>query len=227
MIEQVDARLKDWLGSVLAGVPVSFAMPSDTQTGQGINLFLLEIVSSLQAGNARRLPLQIGLRYLVTTWADDEEGAHHLLGMVIFAAMENPDVQVELGLMPVEAWHAFGVKPRPSFVVRTSLQLQRPELPPKLVRKPLVVKTALVTSLGGVVLTPDEVPLVGAQVRLPMLDLTNRTDVNGRFSFAAVPVEPHTKRIVVTAKGSEQEFDVEQPGSDSEPVIIHFDIKED
>lgn len=145
----------------------------------------------------------------------------------MFAAMENSEFEVEFESIPVTAWMGFGAKPRPSFVLRVPLRFERPELPAKLVRKPIVVRTTLLTTLQGVVLTRDEVPLVGAQVKVPAYQLSDRTDSNGRFSFAAVPGEPRSKVLSITAKGRELQFTVQQPASEHELVVIHFDLKEE
>ncbi len=227
MIDQTDAQLRDWLTSILTGATVSFAPPADAQTGRGVNLYLLDLLPMPPGGASRRLPLQLTLRYLVTTWAEESEEAHRMLGDLVLAAMQNSELEVELNPIPLPAWQVFGIKPRPCFALRVPLHLERPAPPTKLVRKPLVVKTTLLTSLQGLVLTPDNVPLAGAQVGIPSLGLAARADADGRFSFPAIPIEPHVKQLSVVAKGREQQFDIEQPSSEHELLVIHFDIKEE
>lgn len=227
MIDQTDAQLRDWLASILTGSTVSFAPPADAQTGRGVNLYLLDLLPKPPGGANRRLPLQLTLRYLVSTWAEEPVEAHNMLGILVLAAMENPEVEVELDPVPIAAWQALGVKPRPCFALRVPLHLDRPEPAAKLVRKPMVIKTTLLTSLQGIVLTPDNVPLAGARVGLSRFGLAGRTDSDGRFAFPAVPVEPRTKQLTVVAKGREMQFDVEQPSSEQGLVVVHFDIEEE
>ncbi len=226
MIDQTDKRLKDWAATVADGVPISLAPPDDAQTGQGVSLYLLELAPQPPSGIARRLPLQLSLRYLVTTWADTPEEAHRLLGNLAFAAMESTEFEAELEPIPLAAWAAFHAVPRPAFVLRVPLRVERPEPSTKLVRKPMVVKTALITSLIGVVVTPDDVPLAGATVEFPALQLTVHTDAKGHFRFPAIPAEPPTRQLRVKAKGRELDVTVDQPGSEQEPLVIHFDVKE-
>jgi hypothetical protein len=226
VIEQTDKRLMDWAANIADGVTISLSPPNDTQTGRGVSLYLLELAPQSPAGNTRRLPLQLSLRYLVTTWADTPEEAHRLLGNLAFAAMESTEFEVELEPIPLTAWAAFHAIPRPAFVMRMPLRVERPEPSTKLVRKPMVLKAALVASLYGVVLTPDDVPLAGATVEFPALQLTERTDTKGHFRFPAIPAEPATRQLRVKAKGRELDVTVDQSGSEHEPLVIHFDIKE-
>ncbi len=116
MIDQVDGRLEDWIGTVLEGTNVSLAAPSGTETGRGIGLYLMELMHTPPPRGARRPPLQISLRYLVTTWAEKSEEAHRMLGELVFAAMEHPEFEVERDPVPVTLWTALGVAPRPSFM---------------------------------------------------------------------------------------------------------------
>jgi hypothetical protein len=193
-----------------------------------VSLYLLELSSSsaspVSNNGARRLPLQIILNYLVTTWAKEPAEAHRLLSLLAFAAMEVVDFEVKLDPIPVEAWTAFAAKPRPSFILRVPLRLERQEPPAKLVRKPIQVAFTPLVSLSGIVLTPDDVPVAGAYVTLPTLNLSEHTDRNGRFHFSAVPVEPRTKLLSIRAKGQEQSVTITQTDPDTGPVVIRFQI---
>jgi hypothetical protein len=193
-----------------------------------VSLYLLELspspASPASNSGARRLPLQVVLNYLVTTWAKEPQEAHRLLSLLAFAAMEVVDFEVKLEAIPVAAWAAFAVKPRPSFILRVPLRLERQETPGKLVRKPIQVSFTPLVSLSGVVLTPDDVPVAGAYVTLPSMKLSEHTDRNGRFNFPAVPVEPRTKLLSIRAKGQEQSVSITQSDADNGPVVIRFQI---
>ncbi|HZH77837.1 MAG TPA: hypothetical protein VEY88_17555, partial [Archangium sp.] len=45
---------------------------------------------------------------------DSPERAHHVLGQLVFAAMEEPEFEVDLAPLPVALWSALGVPPRPA-----------------------------------------------------------------------------------------------------------------
>jgi Pvc16 N-terminal domain len=224
MIDQIDQRLKDWVKETLEGVDVSLGPPKLSQTGQGVNLYLMEFANKPAPRSNTPPPVQILLRYLVTAWAKGPEESHPLLGKLVFAAMTNPEFEVEFDPIPATAWVAFGVPPLPSFVLTIPLRLERPEPPTKLVRKPLVLQSAPITSLSGIVLGPEDVPLSNARVELRALQLYESTDTKGRFRFPAVPSEPRAKQLRIKAKGRELTVTVQQPDSDSEPVVIHFNL---
>jgi len=220
MIDQIDEQLRAWIRETLDVPPPSLSPPDDAQKDRGVNLYLLELVDKPPTRGTRRTPLQIALRYLVTTWADEPEEAHRLLGELVFAAMEKPDLEVELEPIPATTWAALGVKPRPSFVLRVPLQLERPEAAVKLVREPLVVQDAPSTSLRGIVLGPGDAPLARALVELPVLRVSTHTDARGQFEFSNVPGKPFTRRLYVRAKGRELDVTLEQT---VEPIVIRFD----
>jgi hypothetical protein len=231
VIDQVDLRLQNWVSTVTGGMLPSLTPPSDAQpqTDSGVSLYLFELSPapvSPASNGVRRLPLQMVLNYLVTTWAKEPGEAHRLLSQLAFAAMEVPDFEVKLDPIPVVAWTAFAALPRPSFILRVPLRLERPEPPIKLVRKPIKVNATPLESLSGIVLTPDDVPVAGAYVTLPSLNLSERTDNNGRFVFPAVPVEPRAKLLSVRAKGREQTVTVSPSDTDRSPLVIRFNIEE-
>src|SRR2546421_5963544 len=139
MIDQVDRRLADWIAGTLdKKVEVSLAPPSEQATGQGVGLYLLELISNPLPRGMRRPPLQLMLRYLVTTRADKPEEAHRMLGELVVAAMENPEFEVEQESLPVAVWSAFGIVPRPAFVLRVPFRHERPERLAPRVRQPVV-----------------------------------------------------------------------------------------
>jgi hypothetical protein len=222
MIDQVDGRLQDWIGTVLTGTTVSLAAPTGTETGRGIGLYLMELIRTPPPRGDRRPPLQITLRYIVTAWAEQSEEAHRILGELVFAAMEHMEFEVERDPVPVALWTALGVAPRPSFVLRVPLQLQRPERIAPLVRVAPVVRKSSMASLHGRVYGPGDVPVMGARVELPALQLSTSTDFEGRFHFAAIPTEPPVKRLIVKAKGQELSVATELAVADGEPLSIRL-----
>jgi hypothetical protein len=223
MIDQVDKRIAEWVENVLDGATVSLHPPDDAQSGQGVSLYLLELADSPPPRSTGRPPLQLSLRYLVTTWAEEPKEAHRLLGELVFAGMGSSEFDIELDPIPVDLWASLGVAPRPSFILRTPLRMERPEPEVKYVRQPLVVRTVSITSLRGTVLGPDDVPLVGALVEIPALELFTRTDAKGVFSFSTLPAEPLVEQVLVRAKGREFSVTVDQPVSEDRPLVIRID----
>ena len=122
MIEQINERLNNLVKDVLPEFTVSFNAPDNTEKEPVIYIYLLEIVPSPppRGGNGRP-PLQLLLRYLITTSMASPEKVHHILEQLVFAAMETPDIGVELKPPSIEMWRAFESTPRPSFFLSLSL----------------------------------------------------------------------------------------------------------
>jgi len=141
MIDTVDQRLQQWVHSIHDQIEVHFTAPKSGEDIKGIGLYLMEIVILPPPSSTKLPPLQVALRYLVTSWSDRAEDAHRLLGDLIFAAMENPEFEVEMQPVPIDVWTAFGVPPRPSFVLRVPLQRERSKPEAKPVRAIRIVTT--------------------------------------------------------------------------------------
>jgi hypothetical protein len=223
VIQLTDQSMKAWVQRVLGAVEVRLVAPGGAHQGAGVGLYLMDLVDCPPARQNGRPPLQFGLRYLVTTWADDPEEEHRLLGELAFAALDDADLDVELSPLPAATWAAFGLPPRPSFLLRVPIRRARPESPPKLVRAPIVVKSAPLVPLFGEVIGPNDAPLYGVTVEYPALGLVERTDAKGRFHFVSVPEDGLPKQLRVRLDGSELEVRVDQATAEAAPVVIHFD----
>src|SRR5262249_36272243 len=127
MAFESDERLRDWAANVTPNVAVSFAAPEAKSSGRGVGLCLLEMIQSPAPSTAKRPPLQVTLRYLVSAWSEEPEEAHRMLADLMFAAMENSEFQVEMEPIPLSVWSSFGVPPRPSFLLRVPLRQERPQ----------------------------------------------------------------------------------------------------
>ena len=223
MFEQTDERLADWIANVVGPVDVSLAPPEDSQDGTGVSLYLFELIDKPPPRGIRRSPLQLALRYLITTWAEEPKEAHRMLGELVFAALDDAEMDVDLSPLPAETWQAFGIPPRPGFCLRVPVQRERPEPPTKLVREPMVLHVSPTTHLAGVLVTPDGVPLAGATIEYVSLQRTTRTDADGRFAFANILAASDPIQLRVKVKGREFIRAVEQPVSDQQPLVIEFD----
>lgn len=227
MIDQIDARLTKWVEGVVKGVRPSFAPPSDAEDQLAISLYLLEIVDDPRRYHTGLPKLQPSLRYLVTTRAGEPQDAHRLLGVLFYAALEHPDYEVELDPVDTELWSAFGIAPRPAFILRLPLphDWKLPELP--LVTQGAVTDVSSLATLYGWLLGPGDTPLAGARVELPNLFISAMTDHRGRFTLAGVPVAPKKKTLLIKARRREKTIVVQQTGTPEEPVVIHFNLFEE
>lgn len=227
MINKVDQRLNEWVGTVIKDAKVSFAPPDSTNKEPLISVYLAGLRPSPPAPvESRRTPLQISLRYLISTWAETPEKSHEMLGTLVFAAMEHPEFEVELDPVPVEIWQAFGVPPCPSFMLRLPLILKRDEAPVPRIKWPPTIRDTTLSSLNGRIVDTGNNPVTGARVELPSLNLSTRADSQGRFSFAGVPAEPRSKEFFIKARGKELTLTLQQPNSEEELLLIRFDTLE-
>jgi hypothetical protein len=146
-----------------------------------------------------------------------------MLGDLVFAAMEDPELHVELEPLPPAIWSALRVTPRPSFIVRIPLRRGRPELAVERVRVPLELRAAPIVRLHGLVLGPDDVPVAGAHVSIPLLNRSVRSDAQGRFRFLSIPGgEGGVRQLHVRAKGKALDVPIEQGALESGPIVVRF-----
>lgn len=233
MIEAVDHNLKEWFVTVLGhpqNIQIAFTPPQAEPRGRGIGVYLMELGSDPPPRSVARTPLQIALRYIVTTWADTPEEAHRMLGVLVFAAMANPDFDVQLDPPPIALWIAFGVAPRPAFLLQIALRQERQTPDKPRVKKPPALRQSPLGVLSGKVLMQADgidIPLMGARVELPTFNLAIRTDANGTFRFPAVPVEPRLKLVRVQAKNRELSMKTELGMAQNAPLVIRFPTMED
>jgi hypothetical protein len=199
VIDQADERMLEWARKIVPDVPVAIAPPPAADSGAGVRIHLLSIHPVPAVRGAKLPPLELVLRYLFTTVADDDGDAHRWLGALAFGAMEVAEWQIGREPLPIDTWRAFGVAPRPAFVVSVPVRLERPEKEVPLVRKPPVVRSSPIAALSGVVLGPAEVPIPGATVEVAALGLFARTDDDGAFRFPTVPATSAVS-LVVRAK---------------------------
>lgn len=224
MIQQVDREVQAWVQGVLPDTDVVLGPPHQFDGKQGVSLYLLALADPLPAwANHQPGTKRIALRYVITTWAKTEEEAHALLGKLVFAALEKREYELTLAELPTTLWTAFGMVPRPALTLWVPCSMEQPAQTIKLVHGPLVVQGAPVRSLHGVVLGPGDMPIMGAGVELPALQLRGQTDARGRFAFATVPSGLQDLQVVVKAKGRRQHVTVAQSTSDKEPLTIRFD----
>jgi hypothetical protein len=222
MLDQADRELQAWVQGVLPEAEIVLGPPRQLEGKHGVSLYLLALADSRPAWVNRQASKQVALRYLITTWAAQEEQAHAQLGKLMVAAMEKRQYELCLEELPATLWAALGMVPRPVLTLWVPYSIEQQERVIKLVRGPLVVQGAPVRSLHGIVLGPGDIPIMGASVELPALQLRNSTDTRGRFFFATVPGESQSFQLIVKARGYRQSVIVEQSLSEKEPLAIRF-----
>lgn len=226
MIHLVDQNLKAWVQQVLGDVNVSFAAPhndsSDGISRQDVGIYLLRMIHKPAATSRYALPLEISLHYLITTWANTPEAAHQLLGELAFAALENPEFEVQLEPPSMDTWIALSRMPRPCFILSVPLKRDRPQRVAPLVRTMPVLQTSPMQAIEGTIVGQGDIPIAGASVEIPTLQRAAETDAQGHFTFAAIPVHPPIKQLFVRAKGRRFSVPLESAIATQEPLVIHL-----
>ncbi|HEY0752980.1 MAG TPA: carboxypeptidase-like regulatory domain-containing protein [Ktedonobacteraceae bacterium] len=222
MIDQTDRVLTEWVKGVVTGVDVVLGLPYLLEGKTGISLYLLALAAPSSVWVHRQPATQVTLRYLVTAWAPDEEQAHRLLGKLVLAGLEKREYELDLIEPPITLWTALGLVPRPAFIICLPLLLEPAGSTTPLVSRPLALQGVPTGSLYGTVLGPGDIPIAGAGVELPALQLSTHTDSQGIFFFATVPVGAPGVQLVVKAKGQVQRVTLEHPASAEKPLEIRF-----
>jgi hypothetical protein len=243
VIDHADQFVINWAKGILDGVGVSTDVPVSSRDESEVSLYLFELVHAPPFRTVDRPLLQIALRYLVTSWAKNVEEAHRNLGKLVFGALGNEiseSQQMEEGCLtltlttevepiPANFWAAFGHAPRPAFILRCLLSLERKQPAIPHVMQPVHVEMSGQRAVRGKVVTlvgEKELPLVGASVAVSKLKLSTRTDAMGVFCFPGVPVSLSQEGLsmVVSAKGKEYEvsFTAVQTARDGEALLIRF-----
>ncbi|HEY8208860.1 MAG TPA: Pvc16 family protein [Myxococcaceae bacterium] len=221
-LDDAAAELRSWASTVLPGVTVALGPPSREPAQEQVSLHLVQIEGHPPPRGPRRPPLQVDLHFLVTAVSPRPESELRMVGELLFAALARDDLDVTMGPVTPELWQALGAAPRAAFLLRLPFRRELPEPRAPLVRKPLT-EVMVSVPLWGQVLGPGDIPLAGASIEVPSLQLFTRADGEGRFRFGSVPPKP-PPRVVVRAKGGVQTFDgPEVPGT---PLTIHFPIEE-
>jgi hypothetical protein len=223
LLDEIEGRLRSWVARVEPSASVSLARPGESRTGLGASLHLVEVAPNPPPRGIVRPPLQLWLRYLVTTWAEEPGSADRLLVELALDAMEQSDLEVDFEPPSAHFWIALRSRPQPSFVIRLPVARQRPRRRVERVLHPLVIKPGYTIRVGGVVLGPDEMPISNATVEIVGMDHSTKTDRRGRFSLTAVPGPPVVARLRARAKGTEVVLAIPDDAADGRPISIRLD----
>jgi hypothetical protein len=225
LIDEVDRELRAWASSIVEDVEVRLAPPQpDSESSASVNLHLLELANGVPTHERREgRPWDVVLAYLVTTAAPDAERAHRLLSRLVVAALQRPNMKVELRQFTPQFWTAFNVAPRPAFVLSCPVALERVTVEAPRIRTPAEIRLGLATTLRGVVVTGDDVPVVRARIELPELNVSTYTDDAGRFELGAVRSGVRPSTVKIRAKGLEE---TAEGRYDDDRLVVRFEPKE-
>jgi hypothetical protein len=228
VIQALDARLSEWVGSVLPDkVAVSFGPPGplkDGATSPAVGMYLFEIAPATSDGLDRSRVRQVLVRYLVTAWASRPEEEHELLGTLLAAAV-NQGMKLDLTPLSGQTWAALGLAPRPAFVLDELLVIERPVEKVPVVRQPPIVRSVGTTVLEGRVMGPLQRPLGRAEVAHLGIGRSATTDANGWFRFPLAPGgETPLHRLEVQSKGVKRLFTVDARAGAA--INLQFDYTE-
>jgi hypothetical protein len=227
VIDSVDASVRGWASAVIPDTPVSLLPPGKIGGGPCVGLYLLDLLHAPARHDKRSVPLRFTLRYLVTAWHEEPSKAHGLLGRLLVAASDDKDMEVELEPLSMEAWRAFGVPPRPAFLLRVPLRVDRPESPARAVIKTVELVHRPMGSLSGLLLGPNGVPIANARMELLGIGAKANTDSKGRFRFDAVPATPQARRLRIFAKGRTMTAAAPARTDPSQPLLIRLNTLEE
>jgi hypothetical protein len=226
LIDGIDNALKTWIVSALGDVDVSLEPPGACPHDGCVSLYLLDMQHAPPATRGRSKIFSLSLRYLVTTWDEDPLEAHRRLGELATRVAEHPDYDIDLDALPVDIWPAFGVPPRPAFVLRAPCVPERALPAVDLIREPPIVRAHPLGRFEGILLGPGDLPVVGARVELPAFGRHAVSDRRGYFCLTAVPLEPARKQLRIRAKGRDLATTTEHRPDQPGPVTIHLDLTE-
>ena len=222
MFDELDRRLEGWAKAIVADLTVSFNVPTAETDKLNLCLYLLDVIPVAAGRGVRLPPLQMTLRYLVVAQGPIQSEVHQLLGTVLIAALENAEFEIEKEPLPFDVWKAFGIAPRPSFVLRVPFKYERAEKVAQPVLQPLTVKQTVLETLQGRI-SINRIPIMNANVEIPALKLSARTDADGNFQFPALPSEPSEKDLRIRIKG--REFSVSTGHAERRGSMFLFDLK--
>jgi hypothetical protein len=224
LLQPVHQRLCEWVASELQGRRVRFEAPAAAlQAEHCVSVHLMSLARSGAARGPQASPLEFALRFLVTVWGDDDAQAHEQLCRLAFAAMEVGDFEVDFEPLSWQAWSAFGVPPRPGFVLQLPLRKPRAARVAQRVRQLLQLTPVPMQTLVGRVLGPGDVALMEVKVTLLTLGRVARTDPDGVFRFDGVPIG-QPLRMRVQARGVMQDLTLPAMPPAGQPWVVHMPL---
>jgi len=190
--DEITRSLCDWIKTVSSDNAVTVRSAADWNAAPGIALRLVSMSPTPTPRNSRRTQT-IRLDYFITPSLDDPLAEHRLLGELLFAAFDRSDFRIVAQDDAAKLRDDLKLPLLPGLFVSADLQREPEAIAAKPVRRPLVIKGDTIQPLEGVVLGPQDTPIMDALVELPALNLSVLTDERGRFRFGGTPSSGSTK----------------------------------
>jgi hypothetical protein len=223
------AALRQRLVSLVRGglgeIAISHEPPRERVAAERcVGLYCFELAPATTPAR-QPLSLQFNARFLITSVGADAATAADDLAALAFAALEEPGLEVDLEPLPMQAWTAFGLPPRPSFTITAPVRQTRLSRPARPVREAVLRLQPATAPLHGVLLAHDETPIADARIDLPALGRSTRTAADGTFAFGSLP-DGSTLRLLATARGRSAEFQAQAGGGASACISLHLDLSD-
>jgi hypothetical protein len=219
--DDVTQSLRAWIEGVAAGHALTLLTAADEPAGSsGVTLRLIG-ATPIAVPRTDQSVRVLRLDYLVGVSAKDPLIEHRLLGELLFAAMTGTEFEPMPPKEAAEAAERVGLSLAGGIVLSAKLRREpaRPRVP--LVTQPLVVDAQTTAALEGLVVGPGNRPIVDAIVEIPALNLSELTDRNGHFRFAATPSGEAPIRLVARKHGHRVQVEA-IPGRD---LTIHIPLE--
>lgn len=188
MIDDIDQKLKEWVTTIIDGeFDVSFDHPGIKKTGSVVSIYLFNIENAIQrSSNARNIPMQLTLSYLLTVHTEDPIAGHRYLGDLLYAAKSHTDYEVEFQPVSSLFWQAFGTPPLPHFCIRVQVSMSRETVDVPRIKIPPRVEIGSMISIKGCILdSGNQLPIPNAKVTLLNTKTMANTNTHGYFSISA------------------------------------------
>jgi hypothetical protein len=224
VFQETSERLVKWASDTVGEAIATLTPPADAPTGRGVGLHLLDLEPQPPPRGVRQPRLHVTLRYLITAWAETAAEAQRLLGTLTFAAMQQPDLDLDRTPPPLALWQAFGVPPQPCLVVRCQAWTDIPARPVKIAKK-AVFETTVARHLAGRVIAASGAPVADATIEAPEYRLEAQTGSRGEFQLPAMPDSSRVRLVVRSARG-EETVDVTPPSIAGDPLVIQLQKQE-
>jgi hypothetical protein len=232
-VEIIEQQLTQWISVALSGIESDIGKkirvsPESIEKDNlpCVHCLLKNILPAPPSHHVHAAPLQIALKYLIYVSAEDQYLGNKIIEELVFSAMEDQSVELELQPVSDGFWQALNVSPRPSFMILAKHQRAAKATVAGVVTKSLVMHVSPPAYLRGRViakLKSATIPLVGASVSLGRSGIVVTTDNDGNFNLGAVPASPKQKKLMVHYKNSSQRVVVSVSNS---PVEIIFQTEE-
>jgi hypothetical protein len=219
-VDDVTRSVMSWVERALPKTPVEVRSLGDPASVNGVAIRLVE-VAPLSLPRAERAPLLLRLDYLVSVHLADPLAEHRAIGELVFSALDHPDIVVGAAADLAALRERLDLPAGANLLVSKRLPRERAERPRPIVRRPLDIHVEPASPLEGIVVGPNDFPVVDAVVELPTLNLSALTNLQGRFRFAAAPSGTTPIRLTARKRQTQIEVDV-VPGH---PLTIRLPLE--